>query len=207
MRKEIYKIKNPKHIVFGDPLYFEDFKGAELKRLTVDYKTPKSFDAARLVLLEKPNEKYPEYTDRTMTLYLALRQAIDVYVDEKIYASQKIDGKSIGVDTARYYLSIDGRDDIIRTGADGWWGSFEEYYRENGKGRISDAVGLTVAIPDEQDFNWMKQMAGYFFGICSRLPPKGKRKWMGQAAEGPKHSPCWLRRLSALLWLKGCCSW
>ena len=59
MRKEIYKIKNPKHIVFGDPLYFEDFKGAELKRLTVDYKPPKSFDAARLVLLEKPNEKYP----------------------------------------------------------------------------------------------------------------------------------------------------
>lgn len=89
MRKEIYKIKNPKHIVFGDPLYFEDFKGAELKRLTVDYKTPKSFDAARLVLLEKPNEKYPEYTDRTMTLYLAPRQAIDVYADEKIYASQK----------------------------------------------------------------------------------------------------------------------
>lgn len=76
MRKEIYKIKNPKHIVFGDPLYFEDFKGAELKRLTVDYKPPKSFDAARLVLLEKPNEKYPEYTDRTMTLYLAPRQTI-----------------------------------------------------------------------------------------------------------------------------------
>ena len=39
MRKEIYKIKSPKHIVFGDPLYFEEFKGAELKRLTVDYKT------------------------------------------------------------------------------------------------------------------------------------------------------------------------
>ena len=49
MRKEIYKIKNPKHIVFGDPLYFEDFKGAELKRLTVDYKPPKSFDAAFVV--------------------------------------------------------------------------------------------------------------------------------------------------------------
>lgn len=98
MRKEIYKIKNPKHIVFGDPLYFEDFKGAELKRLTVDYKPPKSFDAARLVLLEKPNEKYPEYTDRTMTLYLAPRQTIDIYADEKIYAFQKIDGKSIGVD-------------------------------------------------------------------------------------------------------------
>ena len=179
MRKEIYKIKNPKHIVFGDPLYFEDFKGAELKRLTVDYKPPKSFDAARLVLLEKPNEKYPEYTDRTMTLYLAPRQTIDVYADEKVYASQKIDGKSIGVDTARYYLSIDGRDDIIRTGADGWWGSFEEYYRENGKSRISDAVALTVAIPEEQDFSWMKQMAGYFFEDMQPVTPKKQKKMEG----------------------------
>lgn len=179
MRKEIYKIKNPKHIVFADPLYFEDFKGAELKRLTVDYKPPKSFDAARLVLLEKPNEKYPEYTDRTMTLYLAPRQTIDIYADEKIYAFQKIDGKSIGVDTARYYLSIDGRDDIIRTGADGWWGSFEEYYRENGKGRISDAVVLTVAIPEEQDFNWMKQMAGYFFEDMQPVTPKKQKKMDG----------------------------
>lgn len=179
MRKEIYRIKNPKHIVFGDPLYFEDFKGAELKRLTVDYTTPKSFDAARLVLLEKPNEKYPEYTDRTMTLYLAPRQTIDVYADEKIYASQKIDGKSIGVDTARYYLSIDGRDDIIRTGADGWWGSFEEYYRENGKGRISDAVVLTVVIPEEQDFNWMKQMAEYFFEDMQPVTPKKEKKMDG----------------------------
>lgn len=30
MRKEIYKVKNPKRIVFGDPLYFEEFKGASL---------------------------------------------------------------------------------------------------------------------------------------------------------------------------------
>ncbi len=69
-----------------------------------------------------------------MTLYLAPRQTIDIYADEKIYAFQKIDGRMIGVDTARYYFSIDGRDDEIKTGADGWWGSFEEYYRENGKG-------------------------------------------------------------------------
>ena len=92
---------------------------------------------------------------------------------------QKIDGKSIGVDTARYYLSIDGRDDIIRTGADGWWGSFEEYYRENGKGRISNAVVLTVAIPEEQDFNWMKQMAGYFFEDMQPVTPKKQKKMDG----------------------------
>ena len=52
MRKEIYKIKCPKHIIFGDPQYFEEFKGAELKRLTVDYKPSEYFDTARLVLQE-----------------------------------------------------------------------------------------------------------------------------------------------------------
>ena len=36
MRKETYKIKCPKHIVFGDPLYFEEYKGERLKKLVVD---------------------------------------------------------------------------------------------------------------------------------------------------------------------------
>lgn len=47
MRKEIYKVKSPKRIVFGDPLYFEEYKGDELKRLTVDYKPSEYFDTAR----------------------------------------------------------------------------------------------------------------------------------------------------------------
>ena len=105
MRQEIYKVKNPKRIVFGDPLYFEEFKGAELKRLTVDYRPPKHFDAARLVLEEEPNEELPKYMNRSITLYLAPHQTIDVYTSGQIYASQKIAKKDIGVDTARYYLT------------------------------------------------------------------------------------------------------
>ena len=46
MKKEIYKMQCPKHIVFGDPLYFDRFKGARLKSLVVDYKPPKHFEAA-----------------------------------------------------------------------------------------------------------------------------------------------------------------
>lgn len=180
MRKEIYRIKCPKRIIFGDPQYFKEFKG-------VDYMPPKHFNAAQLVLQEQFNQGFPKYTYRTMTLYLAPRRIIDVYVDDKFYTSQMIDGKFIGVDTARYYLSIDGRDDIIRTGADGWWGKFEEYYREKRKGRILDAVALTVAIPEEQDFNWMKQMAGYFFEDMKPVTPqKQKRK------ESPPHNLYWL---------------
>lgn len=117
-RKEIYKVKRPDHIVFGDPLYFEEFKGAKLKRLTVDYKPSEFFNSARLVLQKNPNMKFSEYMDRTMTLYLAPKQAIEVYADGKIYTSQKIEQKDIGGDIACYYLNIDGRDDEIRTGAD-----------------------------------------------------------------------------------------
>lgn len=61
MRKETYKIKCPKHIVFGDPLYFEEYKGERLKKLVVDYEVPAKFDTARLVLEEKPFEKCPRY--------------------------------------------------------------------------------------------------------------------------------------------------
>lgn len=34
--KEIYKVQTPKRIVFGDPLYFEEFSGARLEQLVVD---------------------------------------------------------------------------------------------------------------------------------------------------------------------------
>ena len=115
MRKEIYKVKCPRHIIFGDPTYFREYKGAKLKKLTVDYKPPKDFDAARLVLEERPNKEFPEYINRTMTLYLAPSQTIKTYLEGMMYSSQEIAEKGIGVDTARYYFSVDGRDDELFT--------------------------------------------------------------------------------------------
>lgn len=100
MRKEIYKIKCPKHIIFGDPQYFEEFKGAELKRLTVDYKPSEYFDTARLVLQEQPNQEFPDYMERSITLYLAPRQTMETYLKGMIFTSQKVAQKNIGVDTA-----------------------------------------------------------------------------------------------------------
>ena len=93
MRKEIYKVKCPQHIVFGDPMYFERFRGNELNRLTVDYRPSKYFDAARLVLKEEPNHELSEYVNRSITLYAAPRQTIEVYAGEQIYTFQKNIGK------------------------------------------------------------------------------------------------------------------
>lgn len=177
MPKETYQIKSPQHIMFGDPLYFERFTGDDLQRFTVDYKTAKSFNAARLVLQEQPNKMSPEFIDRTMTLYLAPHQTVDVYADDKMFAAQQVEEKPLCVDTARYLLNVDGRSNVIRTGADGWWGSFQELYRQNGNSRISDAVILTIFMPEDYGFDRMKQLAGYFFeDMQPVVPPKRKEK-------------------------------
>lgn len=88
MRKETYKIKCPKHIVFGDPLYFEKYKGEQLKKLVVDYEVPAKFDTARLVLEEKPFEKCPDMMHRTMTIFLAPHDHINVYLSNHKYTVQ-----------------------------------------------------------------------------------------------------------------------
>ena len=51
LRKEIYRVKHPDRITFGDPYYFEQFHGDKLRRLTCDLKVPVWMDA-RLVLRE-----------------------------------------------------------------------------------------------------------------------------------------------------------
>ena len=46
---------------------------------------------------------------------------MQTYLQDMVYESQTHTVKKLGVDTARYYLGVDDRDDIIRTGGDGYW--------------------------------------------------------------------------------------
>ena len=94
MKKEIYKMQCPKHIVFGDPLYFDRFKGARLKSLVVDYKPPKHFEA-RLVLLEQKSEELEGFIERSMNLYLAPTETMKTYLDEMKYKDHKMGKKMI----------------------------------------------------------------------------------------------------------------
>lgn len=75
MRKETCSIKCPRRFVFGDPSYFEKVKGEKLQSLIACYKLPKGFDP-RIVL-----EEYPDFKERTMTLYMAPEKTIQTYVD------------------------------------------------------------------------------------------------------------------------------
>ena len=77
--KEIYKVQTPKRIVFGDPLYFEEFSGARLEQLVVDIQPLEAF-VARVVLREFPTAEESDALIRTMEVYLAPEEDMeDVY--------------------------------------------------------------------------------------------------------------------------------
>lgn len=160
--KEIYKAKLPQRIMFGDPQYFEEFKGNKLKCLTVDFKPPSHF-SARVVLEEFPMEGYPDEMMRTMSLYLAPERTMGIYLQGMKYESQEHTEKDIGVDTARYYFRVDDRDDVLHTGGDGYWGDYQELFRKIDGRKLLDAVIITALLPEYETTESMRQRAGYFF--------------------------------------------
>lgn len=160
--KEIYSVKLPKHIVFGDPWYFERYSGEELNRLIVDV-YPHSQYQARVVLEEIPDEENPDFMLCSLSIYMAPEQAMQTYLQDMVYESQTHTVKKLGVDTARYYLGVDDRDDIIRTGGDGYWGAYHEMTRMI-RGHVHlDATILTIAVPDNVSMEDMRQWLNYFF--------------------------------------------
>ena len=100
---------------------------------------------------------------------------MDVYLSEQMYEGQEEKTKVVLVDTARYLLKVDDRSDEIHTGADGEWGFFSEVYHKKREHRISDAVIITIAVPDDKDFTAMREMARYFFQDMEPLVPEKHR--------------------------------
>ena len=107
-------------------MYFEDYRNdpEKLQKLVVDYRPQPGFKAG-VSLVETEHPEYPGFIARTMTIYFAPEQYLSIYMGGKMYASQKIDRKEIGVDTACYLIEVDGRYEDIKTGGDGYWGDYQ----------------------------------------------------------------------------------
>lgn len=105
--KEIYDVKTPRHIEFGDPLYYEEYHGKELAGLVIDYKPPQFFQT-RLVLRERQYEEFDGAKFLAMVIYFGPPELMHVYLQDKYFKSQTIEEKEIGLDTGRYNLVIDG---------------------------------------------------------------------------------------------------
>lgn len=172
MKEEIFKINRPRYILVGDPLCLEQKE--RFGNVLIDYQSEEYFDA-RLVLKEEPYPEDSSFTLLSMNLYLAPKMYIDTYMKNMMYEDQKIQEKGVAVDTASYHIEVDKRVLNVKTGADGWWGNYTEFYHEIDNSRISDAVVIKVWIPEEEGFDGMKQMAGYLFGELSPLEKAHKK--------------------------------
>ena len=168
LRKEIYRVKHPDRITFGDPYYFEQFHGDKLRRLTCDLKVPDWMDA-RIVLREELMERddcgdddlfarfsEDELKRRALVIYLAPPDTMQTYLDGMRYESQKSREKQIGVDTASYLLRVDDRTETVHTAADGYWGGVETLYHVIDGEPCHDAMIITVEMPEDHDFAAMK---------------------------------------------------
>lgn len=176
MREERYRIKCPKHILFGDPLYLEQYENDQkrLRELVVDYCPEPSF-VAGLILKEEPYQKDPAYTLLSINLYFAPEQHLGTYMRDWMYKGQKIEEKGVGVDTACYILEVDGRYEDVKTGGDEWWGRSQEFSHTSRGKKVLDAVVVTIWMPEEETFEGMKQTAKYLFDDLrplERVPEK-----------------------------------
>lgn len=184
LRKEVYRIKRPGRILVGDPSYFEEYEHLpeRLHELVVDCRPKKHMEAGLVIKENKAvDPELGDYHFITMGIYLAPKETIRTYLDDRIYQIQKIKEKEIGVDTASYVFEVDGRYLTFKTGGDGCWGCESElYHYENGK-RCSDAIIIEVCIPEDETFESAKQTAGYLFGEM-QLIKAGRGKEQDQDA-------------------------
>ncbi len=168
MKKEFYSVKCPRHILFGDPLYFKEFKGKERLRLVADCRPPQYF-SARIILKEEPFEKFPDRMARSMNLFLAPERFMDTYVNGYKFKSQTLEEKEIGVDTARYLIAVDGRQLDIEMGSDGYWGEYCELFRMAEKRKILDAIGIFINLPESETFEHAKEIIHGLFEDVQQL--------------------------------------
>lgn len=172
LRKEIYKIKPPGHVLVGDPLYFEEYGNLpkRLRELVVDYRPKRGMEAGPVIKENKVMDpKIADYQFITMGIYFAPKETIRTYLDDRMYQIQQIKEKEIGVDTARFMYEADDRQLVLKTGGDGYWGCETElYHYENGK-RFSDAVIIEMSMPEDETFESTKQTAKYLFGEMQLL--------------------------------------
>lgn len=162
--KETYKVKAPKSIIIGDPWYFEQYSGDELDRLTVMESVPPWLNEARVTLEEKTCEEFPDLKILGMSIYIAPKQTIDTYLGGMMYGAQMSVDKTIGVDTAKYTLQINNKEDTIYTGADGACGIYHRLKHGLNPHTFFDAIIIHLEFSSDLDsMDSMREHLNYLF--------------------------------------------
>ena len=70
------------------------------------------------------------------------------------------------------------------------WGNTSEFYRMNGNRRISDAVIIVVDMPEDKDFQEMRELARYFFEDMEQIVQKKQKKKDGPERRSIRNGGC-----------------
>lgn len=168
--KATYKIKPPNHIRIGDPLYFAQFTGERLSRLTVDEDIPPHLTEARVVLEETLPDDNNEDAFLDMTIYLAPKSTIDTYLKGKVYAAQQSFEKVIGVDSARYIFAVDDEQDLVTTGGDGAWGNYTFLQEPVAHQKVFDAIIIQLGFCSDIDsMDTMRERLMFLFDQVEQI--------------------------------------
>lgn len=169
LEQKVYEVKTPKTIIFGDPMYFEDFEDdpKRLKSLIAELKLTKNQIAQFVSRVVIKNERFEdegfEFDSISMNIYIAPSEHIGTYMNDQYYKVQKETTKDIGVDSACYLLQVDDNYDEFRTGADGYWGCHTTYSRTiNGKKHV-DAHIVSITMTEDLSMEDVEQYLKYFF--------------------------------------------
>lgn len=167
LTKDYVKVNMPKKLYVGDPLYFEEFENnpAELKRLTYANTFKRPDWVGSITLTEKEYASAFEDKDFSYTsieffaCFAPNEEFLKTYEENQCYKHQKIKQTEIGVDSARYVLGVNDREEVVKTGADGYWGGVFEIK----SGNKLEGLCISLGMGDLYSVEEAKKSLNYLF--------------------------------------------
>lgn len=158
----------PKKLYLGDPMYFERYEGAELKRLTYSKLfRGKSAWLGTVKVTQKEdsfemNGEDVKFTDIEITICLAPNQELlELYNGGRRLSTHKQKSLDIGLDSARYVLGVNDNEVEICTQSDGFFGEVHEFYQ----GSRIDGIIISLSTGEYDDMDRVKSDLEYLFDV------------------------------------------
>lgn len=155
MKKEIYRVKRPGYIVFGNS---EDYGKREHRGHIVDYSPANCFSAG-VILTENGSEQNPVCS---MSICFAREDLLSRIMGEDT-PSECVYEMETFPQTRKFLLEIDGEWDEIENDGSGSCCEFKKLFHITKQGKFCDGAILSIKLPEKTDFSSMKQMAKYYF--------------------------------------------
>lgn len=155
MREEVYRVKRPGYIVFGNPDYYgkQEYKG-NIK----SYSPANSFDT-RVILYESGPQKKAM---RSMSVCF-IHRALNTEIRESKCTLKIRRHTELLPHGEKILIEIDGKWDEINVDPCEWCGEIQKFFRSTKQKTICEAVILTIRLPRSMDYPAMKKMAEYYF--------------------------------------------